>query len=475
MFLYPAHIIACFLLPRRHCRRRDQPHQPHQLYLPWPCLALPCPALPCSATLCASVRASCARLARACFAYWRDRRRGTPRLIERSCFVDVFCRKMSAAALLSPPQLLPQELALLQRGTVRVLSIDPGVRNLGIWLGTVDVADLRQTTEVWRVVDVVARQQLTWPSLNDHTIPECCDVVDAYLESPECDVPKGAPIDIVLIEQQATNTSGKFGRPAAAAAGGSESQKKQGAAGPGGVAQVRMFGVSLTMRQTLRRQFPHAYMAPFVSAKLKLQLLDDRAKADAKAEPNRAKRRKIHKTRTIAIVENLAGVPQDQGHKLDDLADCWLQARAWVHVRRALRDKLAARAARTAAAEEKKAQAAAKKLHTQAARALKAAATQAAKAGKTGATKKPGTKKPAAKLGTKAGTSAETGAGAGAEAGAEAGAGASAEAGASAGAGAGAGAGASAGTAVRNAAVTAARPKKKRPFSAVPASAAQGP
>ena len=163
--------------------------------------------------------------------------------------------------------------------------------------------------------------------------------MDDYLTSAAFFVPRTDPVDLVLIEQQPTST--RFGQKAenrahdgsAAAEPGSQQPQAKG----GGVPQVRMFGISLTMRKTLMTMFPQAHMAEFVSAKLKLQLLSDETKALAKAAETSAKRKRIHKAATVQIVQEQAALPTDQGAKRDDLADCWLQARAWVHVRYAAR------------------------------------------------------------------------------------------------------------------------------------------
>lgn len=204
-----------------------------------------------------------------------------------------------------PPK---HEVDLISSGPLRILSIDVGLKNLALWYGIIDATDdMRQATKEWQVRDIIELAGLDWPVIKKHTIAECCDVMDDYLLGEHFIVPADEGLDLILIEHQPTSTFG------------------------GGVPQVRMFGVSLTMRQTLARMFPDAYVANFVSAKIKLKLLDD--PKIGKEEKNRAKRKRIHKNATIDIVKSLADIPLDQGKKLDDLADCWLQARGWVKVR----------------------------------------------------------------------------------------------------------------------------------------------
>ena len=242
-----------------------------------------------------------------------------------------------------PPSPAYPECELHMVGRVlRVLSIDVGLCNLALWYGDMEVqpdGTVCQTTVEWRVVNVVHATGRVWEDVTKHNITECCDVMDEYLSSPHFVVPRSDAVDLVLIEQQPTNT--RFGPK-----------------GKKGVPQVRMFGVSLTMRQTLKRMFPGAYMAGLVSAKLKLQLLPQDVKERAKSETDARKRKNIHKKETINIVEKMANLPADQGSKRDDLADCWLQARAWVHSRYGARLIAECRARKKAAVAASKAAAA---------------------------------------------------------------------------------------------------------------------
>jgi hypothetical protein len=199
---------------------------------------------------------------------------------------------------------------------LRVLSIDVGIVNLALWSGTIDPRNPDdQVTDYWRVVNAPAELGLDWPDVRKKTICVCCDAVDDWLEQK---FPlRGEHIDVILIENQPLST---FGR-------------KKSASNP------KMFGISLTMRRTLRKLFPMAYMANYVTPKLKLKALPDPEIGNDIEDAG--KRYRVHKKATKEYVNTLEGIPEDMGAKKDDLADAYMQARAWFITQEQLRVALA--------------------------------------------------------------------------------------------------------------------------------------
>lgn len=190
---------------------------------------------------------------------------------------------------------------------LRVLSIDVAVVNIGIWAGVIDPRNPGdQVTSYWRVVDAPAELGYDWPDIRKKRIFECCDAVDDWFEQK---FPmRSDTFDVILIENQPLSMF----------------QKKKATST---ASNPTMFAVAHTMRRTLVRLFPDAYMADFVTPKLKLKALPDPTIGNDIEDS--AKRYRAHKKATKEYVDSLEDIPKQKGKPLYDMADAYMQARAW--------------------------------------------------------------------------------------------------------------------------------------------------